>query len=140
MDLRDTVDYHIKATWHSLSRMYSQIASEYGLSQTTGYILINIEREGTPATKIAPKIGMEPTSLSRILKNMDDKGLIYREGDKNDKRVVRIYLTKEGKEKKKIAKEKIIEFNKKVIEKIKPMDLKTFVKVIQSINELSKAQ
>jgi len=50
--------------------------------------------DGTPATKIAPQMGLEPRSLTRLLKSMEDKKLIIRKADKNDRRSVRIFLTK----------------------------------------------
>ena len=69
-----------------------------------GFALLNIHSvEGTPATKIAPMMGLEARSLTRLLKSMEEKRLIYRETDKNDKRSVRIYLTREGKKNKEKA-------------------------------------
>ncbi len=135
MDLKETVDYHIKSTWHSITRMYNLIATQYGLSQTIGYVLINIEKEGTPATKIAPLMGMEPTSLSRLLKNMEDNGLIFRRGDQTDKRVVRIFLTEKGVAARKISKKTILDFNDKLLKKINKADLQTFIKVFDIIKE-----
>ena len=135
MILEETVDFHIKATWHSITRMYNLFASKFSLSQTIGYVLINVEKEGTPATKIAPLMGMEPTSLSRLLKNMEDNGLIYRKGDETDKRIVRIFLTKEGVEKRKISKETILNFNNKLLERINNKDMDTFVKVLACIKD-----
>ncbi|MBN1253230.1 MAG: MarR family transcriptional regulator [Bacteroidales bacterium] len=135
MVLKETVDFHIKSTWHSITRMYNLFASEFSLSQTIGYVLINIEKEGTPATKIAPLMGMEPTSLSRLLKNMEDNGLIYRKGDETDKRIVRIYLTETGIEKRKIAKQTILDFNTKLINRINEKDMNVFIKVLTCIKE-----
>ncbi len=135
MDLKETVDYHIKSTWHSITRMYNLIAHEYGLSQTIGYVLINIEKEGTPATKIAPLMGMEPTSLSRLLKNMEDNGLIFRRGDDTDKRVVRIFLTEKGVAARKISKKTIIDFNEKLLKRISKTDLQTFIRVFDIIKD-----
>jgi DNA-binding MarR family transcriptional regulator len=137
MNLRETVDYHLKATWHSLTKMYNQVAVKYETSQTIGYVLMNIEKEGTPATKIAPFIGMEPTSLSRLLNSMEKKGLIYREVDETDKRVVRIFLTDYGVLNRKIAKQTIIKFNEKILKKVTEKDLKIFYRVIAAINELA---
>jgi DNA-binding MarR family transcriptional regulator len=137
MKIKETVDYHLKATWHSLTKMYNQTAAKFDASQTIGYVLLNIDKEGTPATKIAPLLGMEPTSLSRLLKSIEDKGLIYKINDKIDKRVVRIYLTELGLEKRILAKETIIAFNEKVIKKVKQKDLETFYKVIKIINEIA---
>ncbi len=138
MKLEETVDYHIKTTWHALARMYNQLAGDFEMSQTIGYVLINISKEGTPATKIAPLMGMEPTSLSRLLKNMEDKGYIYRRGDETDKRIVRIYLTPQGLEKKKIARDTILKFNEKVLSTIKERELEILVKVLEQISSLTK--
>ncbi len=135
MNLKETVDFHIKSTWHSITRMYNLIAAQYGLSQTIGYVLINIEKEGTPATKIAPLMGMEPTSLSRLLKNMEESGLIFRKGDKTDKRIVRIFLTEKGVVARKISKETILNFNDELLTKIEAKDLENLTKVLGIIKE-----
>ena len=140
MKLRETVDYHLKSTWHSLSKMYNRVASSYETSQTISYVLINVDREGTPATKIAPLLGMEPTSLSRLLKSMEKKGLIYREPDPVDKRVVRIFLTDYGVLKRKIAKKTIVQFNEKILKRVKKSELKVFYKVMNAINELASEE
>lgn len=76
------VDYYIRMCWHKLSRMYNNKAVDYNLTNSTGYILMIIEKEGTPSTQLGPKMGMEPTSLSRTLKSMEDDGLIYRKPSK----------------------------------------------------------
>lgn len=137
MNLRETVDYQLKSTWHTLTKMYNRVASKYETSQTIGYVLINIDREGTPATKIAPLLGMEPTSLSRLLKSMEKKGLIYREVDEKDKRIIRIFLTEYGVIKMKIAKKTIVTFNEKILKRVKKSELKVFYKVMNAINELA---
>ncbi len=135
MNLKDTVDFHIKSTWHAMSRMYNNIANKHDLSQTIAYVLINVEKEGTPATKIAPLMGMEPTSLSRLLKNMEKKGLIYRKGDEEDKRIVRIFLTEDGIIKRKMAKETVLAFNEKIMQKLDQKDLEHIVKVFDIIKK-----
>ena len=60
---------------------------KYDATMSMGFVLLNINsEEGTPATKIAPLMGLEARSLTRLLKSMEEKKLIYREADKNDKR------------------------------------------------------
>ncbi len=137
MNLKETVDFYIKSTWHSMSRMYNLIASEHDISQTIGYILINIEKEGTPATKIAPLMGMEPTSLSRLLKSMENKGLIYKRKETDDKRVVKIYLTEKGIAKRKLAKQTILNFNENLSKCLSSDDIEHFIKVMNIIKECS---
>ena len=54
---------------------------------SVGMVLLNIDKEnGTPSTQLGPKMGMEPTSLSRTIKNMQDVGLIIRKADDRDGR------------------------------------------------------
>src|SRR5688500_2307455 len=111
MRREETVDYAIKATWHAIARMYSQQAARHDITMSMGFVLLNIHADGTPATKIAPLMGLEARSLSRLLKTMEQKGLICREADSEDKRMVRIILTKEGKKKKEKARETVLRFN-----------------------------
>ena len=81
-------------------------------------------------------MGMTSSSLSRLLKEMETDGLIYRENDKQDKRVVRIFLTKEGFKLREKVKEVVVNFNKNLFEKIKPEEMSGFVKVNNLIKEL----
>lgn len=135
MKRSETVDYQIKATWHSIFKMYNQIATKHDTTQATGFVLLSIAKEGTPSTAIAPLLGMEATSLSRILRNLEDKALIYRKTDKSDKRKVIILLTENGIEKRKIAKKVVSGFNKLIVEEIPEEKLATFFDVMETINK-----
>jgi DNA-binding MarR family transcriptional regulator len=137
MKPNETVDYYIKANWHALTNLYNGIAAEYGLTQATGFVLLNIEDSiGTPATKIAPLMGMKATSLSRILKNMEEARLIERKGDKSDGRMVRVHLTELGKEKKSIAKKVVKDLNTHIIANIPEKKLATYFDVMNNISQL----
>ncbi len=137
MNLKDTVDFHIKGTWHTLTKMYNRLAAKHEISQTVAYILVHIDKEGTPATIIAQRLGMEATSLSRVIKNMEDKAFIFKKVDEQDKRVMKIFLTEKGIEKRKLVKKILIDFNKKILEKISKEDIDIFYRVIDTINELA---
>ncbi|MCE2708960.1 MAG: MarR family winged helix-turn-helix transcriptional regulator [Bacteroidota bacterium] len=134
MKKEETVDYPIKSAWHAISRMYNQQAAEEGFTTAIGFVLININsKEGTPATKIAPLIGLETRSLTRMLKTMEEKGLIYKQADPIDKRSVRIFLTEQGKRKKEISVQSVKNFNLRVREEISPEELNSFFEVISKI-------
>lgn len=139
MKREETVDYHIKAAWHAISRMYNQATAETGITASSGFVLLNIDEEnGTPATKIAPMMGMEARSLTRMLKNMEENGWISKEPDPVDGRSVRIFLTKLGKEKRQLSREGVILFNKKVIEQVSQSDMLSFFKVMHTIDKTIK--
>lgn len=134
MKREETVDYNIKGLWHSISRMYNQYGVKYDITASTGFVLLNIDVEqGTPATKIAPLLGMESRSLTRMLKAMEEKGWVYREKDPTDGRSVRIFLSDIGKEKRELSRRAVREFNAKVRSFVSNEDLKNFFKVVDQI-------
>ncbi|ERM83473.1 MarR family transcriptional regulator [Rhodonellum psychrophilum GCM71 = DSM 17998] len=137
MKREETVDHHIKSAWHAISRMYNQKAAQEDFTTAMGFVLININsKEGTAATKIAPLIGLEARSLTRMLKTMEEKGFIFKKADPNDKRSVRIFLTPEGKRKKAISVETIKNFNLQVRELASESELEIFYSVFQKINKV----
>ena len=132
-----TVDFHIKWTWHAISRMYNTYAARYGMTMAIGYVLLNIDADnGTPATKIGPSIGMEPRSLTRMLKTLEERGWIRRETDETDKRFVKVFLTEEGKHKREQARDGVIAFNSILREQISLEKLVVFFDVVKEINRL----
>lgn len=137
MRREQTIDHNIKATWHAISRMYNQQAAKHGGTMSTGYVLLNINsEEGIAATKIAPLMGLEARSLTRMLKTMEEAGLIYRKADATDRRSVKIFLTPEGKKMKEKSKEVVLLFNETVQKKIKANKLTVFFEVLQDINSV----
>lgn len=137
MKKEETVDYNIKTAWHAIYRMYNQEALKSDFTTSIGFVLLNIDsKEGTPATKIAPLIGLESRSLTRMLKNMEEKGFIVKKPDLNDRRSVRIFLTELGKEKKEISRKTVLGFNHYVREEIPEDKLRTFFEVISVINRI----
>lgn len=134
MKREETIDYNIKATWHAISRMYNQYGLEFDITASSGFVLLNIDaEEGTPATKIAPQMGLEARSLTRILKSMEEKNWIYREKDPVDGRSVRICLTPLGEEKREISRRGVREFNKRIGQIISEDKLMIFFEVINTI-------
>jgi MarR family transcriptional regulator, organic hydroperoxide resistance regulator len=132
----ETICYTIKTAWHAINRMYNNIASKEGITTSIGYVLLNIDaKEGTPATKIAPLIGLESRSLTRMLKSLEETKLIYRAADINDKRSVRIFLTEKGKEKREVARQSVKKFNNLVFDKVTPEKLAVFFEVAEIIQQ-----
>jgi DNA-binding MarR family transcriptional regulator len=132
-----TIDYVLRTTWLAVNKMYNEEAAKFGTTMATGFTLLSIDQEeGTPSTSLGPIMGMEATSLSRILKRMEELDLIVRRPNPNDGRGVLIYLTPFGKEKRKDAKERVLVFNEAIREHVSDDKLKSFYEVSDTINEL----
>ena len=132
-----TIDYVLRATWQAVARMYNEEAAKFDGTMATGFALLSIDKEGgTPSTTLGPKMGMEATSLTRTLKSMEEKGLIFRKPNPNDGRGVLIYLTEFGKEKRELSKTTVLKFNEAVRHNVSAEKLQNFMEVSEIINEL----
>ena len=133
------VCFDIKVAWLAIARMYNSKAEIGDITTNIGFVLLHIDEEnGTPATKIAPLMGMEPRSLTRMLARLEERDFICRVPDEQDRRMVRIFLTDEGKKYKAFAKEVVIDFNKKIYNEIPMEDLDTFFQVVDKIHSIIK--
>ena len=132
-----TIDYILRATWQAVARMYNEEASKFEGSRAIGFALLGIDKEnGTPASAISSRMGMEPTSFTRTLKTLEEKGLIIRKKNPEDGRGVLIYLTDLGKEKRELSKQTVLKFNEVIKNNITEEKLNHFIEVADSINEL----
>ena len=132
-----TIDHVLRATWQSVAKMYNEQAANHDSTMSMAFVLLNVDIEnGTPSTALGPLMGMEPTSLSRILKSMEEKGLIYREKNPVDGRGILIKITEFGLEKRNISKEHVFKFNETVRKHISQEKINHFFEVTQTINKL----
>ena len=77
----------IRSSWIELFKFYNDQASKEGGTLSMAFVLLTInEKYGTPVTKIAPRMNMEPNSLSRLLKSLEEKGFISKRKDLSDKK------------------------------------------------------
>ena len=132
-----TIDYVLRETWLAISKMYNEEAKKYDSTMATGFTLLSIDpKTGTPSTALGPKMGMEATSLSRILKSLEEKGLITRKPNPNDGRGVLIHLTDFGLEKRELSKNAVLSFNNEVRDSISEDKMSAFFEVAETINKL----
>ncbi|WP_297984599.1 MarR family transcriptional regulator [uncultured Chryseobacterium sp.] len=145
MDIKEKfeIDLILKQTWLAVSKMYSDLAQDHDATVVQGLTLLKIDpKEGTRSTNLGPKMAIEPTSLTRIIKLLEDNGYIYKEKTTNDKREVIIKLTDKGLNSRNMSKEVVVNFNKRIVERIPAEKLETFKEVMGEIqritNELNK--
>jgi hypothetical protein len=73
MEKEKTIDHALRATWQAVAKIYNEQAAKHESTMAMAMALLYIDFEkGTPSTALGPSMGMEATSLSRLLKNMED--------------------------------------------------------------------
>ena len=134
----ENVDLMLKSVWLAVSKMYSEQASMHNSTAVQALTLLKIDpKEGTRSTNLGPKMAIEHTSLTRIIKLLEDNGYIYKEKTTSDKREVIIKLTDKGLKSRNLSKEVVVGFNKKVVEKIDPEKFAVFKEVMGDILKIA---
>ncbi|MDX9752021.1 MAG: MarR family transcriptional regulator [Flavobacteriales bacterium] len=136
MKPEETIEFPIRKVWSRIARIYNNEAAKYGGSMAIGQILLNVGPDGTPSTKLGPKMGMESRSLVRTLQTMEGAGLIKRVPCREDKRVVRIHLTAKGKQMRDVSRSTVIRFNEAVQRRFTPDQLHNFRQVMCELDRI----
>src|SRR5690606_13331250 len=132
------IDQFLRSTWLSVQKMYNEQAAKFNSTMVMGFTLLSIDpKKGTPSTSLGPKMGIEPTSISRTLKNLEERGLIIRKPNPEDGRSVLIILTEDGLKMRNVSKDVVLSFYEAIDSKISPEELAVFYKVLQKINAIA---
>lgn len=138
LNSKQSPDFLIKTAWHSIQRMYADIARKNGITQAMGFVLISIEKQGSSPSEIAKNVGIKTISLTRIFNDLEKRKLITRNIDTNDGRKVILKLTREGIEARKIISGIITEFNNLLCKNITDAELMTLNKIIFKIESITE--
>ena len=71
-------------------------ASQLHLTASQAFHLISIPYDGIPMSKLAHKLGLDASTLTRNIQKLENLGLVKRNHDSYDKRVQKAVLTKQG--------------------------------------------
>ena len=127
----------IRSSWIELFKFYNDQASKEGGTLSMAFVLLTInEKYGSPVTKIAPRMNMEPNSLSRILKSLEEKGYVLKRKNSEDKRKVYVSLTESGLKLRDMASEKLFALEKIIKAKVSNSDLRSFFTVLDTISDI----
>lgn len=128
------VTYQLRSSWLAISKLYNELAKQYDSTLSMAFVLLAIDdQKGTPVTKIAPRIGMEPNSLSRLLNSLEERGAIFRQNDTIDQRKVYVFLTELGKDYRRIALTTVFELENELTKNLSNEQLLKFFEVMQQV-------
>lgn len=91
--------FNVYATNRAFGRFYQATISESGLTYPK-FVILNVLKEAGPLTisDLSTRAGVEPNTLSPLLKKMAGFGVLTRERNVEDERRVMIALTDKGRQ------------------------------------------
>ena len=140
MDAFDQTLIQLTATLTHASRAYKsmadKVASQYSLSQATALpvlILSRLDQDGVRPGVLAEALGLEPSSLVRVVDLLIESGLIERRDDPQDRRARILQLTQDGKTRAAQMEEALIPFRRSVFEGVDPADIDACLRVLTHV-------
>lgn len=88
---------NIEQAYRHLEHVYERLINPLGLNVLEWYTLRALyDEDGLTASHLAAQVCRHPSSMTALLDRMEEKKLLRRQVDSEDRRSVRIYLTKSG--------------------------------------------
>ncbi len=86
---------------HDVSRlrrvMFDRIVRNLGTSRSQWWVLAFLSRDdGSPQTNLADELDVGKVALGGLVDRLEEAGMVERRADPIDRRVKRVFLTKEG--------------------------------------------
>jgi DNA-binding MarR family transcriptional regulator len=126
---------------HANRNLIELCFSQMHLHRSQALILYLLyEADGLSQSAIAEQLGLHGATVTAILDRMEEAGLIRRERDSQDRRLLRVYLTEGGREKEERLKQHFEALEAQIFANISPENrflLRTILKQVRQNMTLS---
>lgn len=117
-----------------------KVAAQYGLSQATAWpaVVISQMGNGVRPGEVADAMGMDPSSVVRVIDQLIAAELLIRQEDANDRRARLLTLTDDGRERVRQIGEAMRPFRRELFRDIEQAELETCLKVLEKLGQSIK--
>ncbi len=116
-------------------KLYRPLLEPLGLTYTAYITLLALwEKDGQSVKELGERLYLDSGTLTPVLKRLEEEGYVERIRDKEDERVVKVFLTEKGKN----LKEQAVCIPKKLLESISQnnQDIEKLSKLLIELREL----
>ena len=95
--VKETTSYALAKVCRAHRANVGDLLAEIGLHVGQEMVLIELwEKDGLRGGELAERLGVEPPTVTKMLRRLERCGLVIRRQDPEDARSFRVYLTDEG--------------------------------------------
>jgi MarR family transcriptional regulator, organic hydroperoxide resistance regulator len=117
-----------------LARASATAFARHGVHEGQQYILRCLWAEdGLPPGELAKQLGLATPTVTRAAARMEAAGLIHREPDDRDRRLVRLYLTDRGRTLEKVIGQEIDELSERALATLDTAERAALVRYLDTI-------
>jgi DNA-binding MarR family transcriptional regulator len=97
MVLRDQLCFSVYSTSIAINRLYKPLLDPLGLTYPQYLVLGTLwEENGRSIGAIAERLALEPSTITPLVKRLEQAGFVSRHRNSSDERQVHVHLTKKG--------------------------------------------
>jgi len=97
MELVDNILWHLKQAWYFALTAVNDAVSEHGVSTAQIGVLRQLATEpGLSGAELARRLLITPQGVQLAIKSLETRGLVARKPDPQHARILKAYLTDEG--------------------------------------------
>ncbi|GIP40374.1 MarR family transcriptional regulator [Paenibacillus sp. J31TS4] len=123
-----------------LKRIGPEQHANLGVTGPQFYILMCLHREGScKASRLAELMEVKPSAITVMIDRLVSHGLVIREADEQDRRVVLIGLTEKGRQVLEQVKEKREEIVTQHLSCLEPDELHAFIQSFEKVAQTAQA-
>jgi DNA-binding MarR family transcriptional regulator len=120
-------------------RMKSAFEREMGVSAGTWFSLTLLARkDGMSQGELSQRFEIDPSRITRLAKRLEGEGLLRRERDVEDNRVIRMYLTEKGRDLVEGLSDRRERFDRRIGAVLSPEELKELRRMLGVLAEAMK--
>ncbi len=109
--------------------------AQNGVTASQGYTLLSLPQEGhLSMNDLSEAMGLAGSTMTRYVDGLVRKGLAQRKPDAEDRRVVRVELTKQGQKVRSILDGALQDFFKQVLDEIPPAERNTLLHALELVS------
>ena len=100
MKLDESIGYLIARAHKSIRRKFMAILKDFDLTERQYQVLhrLHEEEDGLPAHELVDRLFSDSSTIVAIIDRLEEKGLVRREGNPDDRRMKHIFLTDKSRE------------------------------------------
>ncbi len=91
--------------------LFRQYSSRLSLTAPQAFHLLSIPVDGISMSGLANKLGLDTSTLTRNIQKLEKLDLVRRKQDRNDKRILVVYLTDKGRGRVEKIEESLLDLN-----------------------------
>lgn len=137
--LEEFLPYRIVVLGDRLSRRLARAYADEGISIPEWRVLAVISQEPRMAARdVAARTPMDKMAVSRAVAALEDKGLVTRSEDDDDRRVLVLALSREGREVFNRIARRAIAFERRLLERLNKDERRCFRAALDRLDEIDE--